>query len=90
MKPRISEGADCYPHVVAKLSPHTRIIECRDAIQWIVQKSEGVDKNGLTRRKSLSYCRTKQGLLRHVPSEHSVPISTLPDRFVSGSKCLPN
>jgi hypothetical protein len=80
---RPTEHADVYPYVVAVLDVRTRVIECADGIQWIVQR-RSVLKDGTAVWQSKSFCRTKQALLRcvreWVPGEHP-KIKALPDRF---------
>jgi hypothetical protein len=54
---RLKEVEDAYPHVVIR-DGKDRIIECRDHIQWIIQRREG------SRWTSRSYCRWRVTLLR--------------------------
>jgi hypothetical protein len=56
-----------YP-TVARLSDTVRVIECKDGLQWILQRRSG------DQWKGLAYCRTRAALLReasgllgHVP-----------------------
>jgi hypothetical protein len=37
----LREYEDTYPRVIARLDSKTRIVECRDRVQWIVQKRSG-------------------------------------------------
>jgi hypothetical protein len=59
------EEADNYPAIVAMLNTGWRVIECRDGIQWIVQRLAG-KRHGQPRWEGRRYCRTRQGLLRSV------------------------
>lgn len=59
------EEADDYRAIVAKLNPRWRVIECRDAIQWILQGRAGA-RHGQPRWDGRRYCRTRQGLMRNV------------------------
>lgn len=54
------ESADDYARVILTLSNNTRIISCRDGIQWILQKRTG------GRWRAHSYIRHKDSLLRHI------------------------
>lgn len=81
-KRRLSEAAEDYPDVIAKLNMEWRIILCRDGIQWILQRHTG------GRWRSLSYCRTRDGLLRcirdaGIPSDvvEGSALSELPERI---------
>jgi hypothetical protein len=72
------ETYDEYFRVTARLDGKTRVIECAAGIQWIVQRRTGRDWKGV------SFCRTKEALLRcareWVPGEHPALLA-LPDRF---------
>ena len=59
------EEADDYPGVIAELNSNWRVIECRDAIQWILQRQTGT-RHGQPRWDARCYNRTRQGLLRRV------------------------
>lgn len=68
----LSEEADDYPFVVAVLNAQWRLIECRDRIQWILQKRGG-SNNGKPRWRSRKWCRSKVGLMRSLRDERVVP-----------------
>ena len=68
----LSEEADDYPFVVAVLNAQWRLIECRDRIQWILQKRGG-SNNGKPRWRSKKWCRSKVGLMRSLRDERVVP-----------------
>jgi hypothetical protein len=68
------ETADNYPFVVAFLDLNTRVIECAQGIQWIVQRRRGCQWH------SVSFCRTKEGLLRCAGQQHPA-LTVLPARF---------
>jgi hypothetical protein len=77
---RPAECRDDYPAVVY-LSDTGRVIECRDGIQWIVQRRRSVCPNSW---RGVSYCRTKQALLRcaGTPGGFAMErLHALPDRF---------
>lgn len=59
------EESDYYRAIIAKLNADWRVIECRDAIQWILQRRAGI-RHGEPRWDSRCYCRTRQGLVRRV------------------------
>ncbi|MFH0297222.1 hypothetical protein AAFX91_08260 [Bradyrhizobium sp. 31Argb] len=75
------ESYDEYDRVVVHLDDRTRVIECRDGVQWIVQRGHSV--NGAMRWDGVSFCRTKQALLRCAgvqPGENPT-LDALPARF---------
>ena len=61
----VREEADNYRAIIVTLNLHWRVIECRDAIQWILQRRAGT-RHGQPRWDGRCYCRTRQGLLRRV------------------------
>lgn len=70
---RPAESADDYPYIVVMIDKE-RVIECADAIQWIVQRKRGSIWHGV------AFCRTKEALLR-CTSIQSEALTSLPDRF---------
>jgi len=52
-----------YRAVVAQLSARWRVVECRDGVQWILQRFDGT-RHGRARWTGRSYCRTREGLKR--------------------------
>lgn len=82
-----SEEADDYPNVVVQNGHLWRVIECRNAIQWIIQLNGG-KKHGRARWRNRSYCRTKNvliELLRSYTGETDpnklAMLETLPERI---------
>jgi hypothetical protein len=71
-----TESSDQYSRIVVALDPKTRVIECRDGIQWIVQRKTG---SGCDPWRGVSFCRTKEALVRLVGSHAA--LRALPDRF---------
>ena len=57
-----SESSGDYGRVVLTLSPQWRIIECRQGIQWIIQKCKGM-RYGTTRWDSCHYLTSRDGLI---------------------------
>ncbi len=56
------ETADGYIGVIAVLSDQWRVIVCKDAIQWILQRRK---RGGAERPwRGSGYCRTRQALIR--------------------------
>ena len=51
----LRETDDNYSDVVARLNHHFRVIRCRDAIQLVLQVTDGT-KNGQSRWTGRSYC----------------------------------
>lgn len=62
---RRREEAEDYFAVVAKLNDKWRVIVCRDAIQWILQRRAGT-RLGLARWEARTFNRTRDGLLHRV------------------------
>jgi hypothetical protein len=50
------ETDDAYP-CIARISDDTRVIDCKDSIQWIVQRRRGKEWRGV------SYCRSRDVLI---------------------------
>ena len=77
--PSHRERDDNYKGVIVQLDPRWRIIECRDAIQWIIQKRSAEPLNPgywlgasyLTERNKLIELSTTLGLLSE-PSSRAV------------------
>jgi hypothetical protein len=77
---RPNEYADDYPRIVVVLDAKTRVIECADGIQWIVQRRSESKYPWAGR----SFCRTKEALLRCVgywADGSPAALKSLPDRF---------
>jgi hypothetical protein len=55
------ESADEYGRVIVQFNARWRVIECRDRIQWILQRIDG-ERHGKKRWTGRSYCRTREGL----------------------------
>jgi hypothetical protein len=72
MPARLNEGADDYPHVVARLNARWRVIECRDRIQWVLQYRESPETCVGARWASRSYFRTSEALRRSCSQNHGV------------------
>lgn len=66
------ETGNDYPSII--LDADTRVVECANAIQWIVQKHIG------GRWRSRYFCRTKEGLLLYA-RPITPELLALPDRF---------
>lgn len=57
------ESDDDYGAIVCRLNDRWRVIECRDAIQWILQKcASAAGTHAGARWTSRSYCRTREAL----------------------------
>ena len=58
----VQETSDGYQRVIAILGDRWRVIECRDSIQWILQRRE----NGTAKRpwRAVGYFRTRKALIR--------------------------
>ena len=82
----LSEQQQDYPYVVVNIRTHFRLIECRDHIQWILQRR---DKNK-ERWRGISYFMFKKSMVR-VFQEHGLDthlLETLPERFQSRFKAV--
>ena len=56
------ETSDTYAGVIAQLCPRHRVVVCKDAIQWILQKRK---KGGAERSwRGVGYFRTREALVR--------------------------
>ena len=83
---RLNERDDDYPLVLCRLNHRWRIIDCRDSIQWVLQRRAG-HLNGRPRWDGNAYCRSRAGLLANIkeragdadPSALAV-IKALPER----------
>ena len=60
----LNESYDDYPRVVAKLNDRWRVIECRDRIQWILQRQDAQKGPRGPIWRGRSYCRTSEALRR--------------------------
>jgi hypothetical protein len=69
------ERDEGYP-VVAQLTDTVRVIECKDGIQWILQRRSG------DQWKGLAYCRTRAALIR----EASVLLGHVPEALLELSE----
>ena len=75
-----------YLFVIEYLNPRFRLIECRDHIQWILQRR---DKH-VERWRGISYFMFKKSMFR-VLHEHGLEtdlFDTLPERFESRFKAV--
>lgn len=57
------ESDDGYRAIVVRFSDKWRVIVCKDHLQWIIQRSEGV-RHGQRRWTGVHYCTTRDALLR--------------------------
>ena len=58
-----SESSGDYRHIVLMISSKWRIIECRQGLQWIIQKCQGI-RYGTTRWESKKYLLSREGLVK--------------------------
>lgn len=79
------ESDDAYGAIVARLNAGWRVIECRDGIQWILQRLDG-ERHGRARWTGRSYCRTREALNRvcrdyagEIDATARSPLNSLPD-----------
>lgn len=57
------ERGDNYIWLVVQLSPNWRVIQCKDHLQWIIQRRDG-QRSGRARWTGRHYCLTREALLR--------------------------
>lgn len=91
------ESADDYHRVVAVLNDRWRVIECRDGLQWILQRRNAPEKARRDDWRGQSYCRTRDALIRcacaycgeAAPAAAAV-LASLPDRIelLDGNQAL--
>ena len=78
------ESDDNYP-AMTHLDDRHRVINCRDGIQWIVQRRMNTSGSGW---RGLSFCRTREALIRDaerrlgapIPKDAAAILSALPER----------
>ena len=90
--PSYRESDDDYACIVTRLGDGGRVIVCRDDLQWILQRRDG-KRAGRARWASVSYCRSREALLRLCrassaridPSEWAALVA-LPESFAGGAR----
>jgi hypothetical protein len=60
----LRETADDYPHIVVMLNSNWRVVQCTDAVQWVLQRRGSPDKPRRDDWRGRSYCRTRDALIR--------------------------
>jgi hypothetical protein len=91
---RLRETADSHSGLVTQLNPDWRVVECRDRVQWILQRRGSPEKPRRDDWRGRSYCRTKEALIR-CAREHAGPIdpaavailASLPERIEAPAVC---
>jgi hypothetical protein len=58
------ESADGYLGLVARLNDNWRVVECRERLQWILQRRGSPKTPRADDWRGRSYCQTSFGLLR--------------------------
>lgn len=85
------ETASDYSAVVATLGDRWRVVECRDRLQWILQRREGSRAGGgrwtgevyfRSRDALISFCRTRAG---QCAASAMAILAALPERFPSNA-----
>jgi hypothetical protein len=78
--PRCEEN-DNYP-TIARLNVHWRVVECKNSIQWILQRRQG------KRWRGAWFCRTREALIRgarehagQIGGDALIVLLRLPERF---------
>jgi hypothetical protein len=82
------ESADDYHRVVAVLNARWRVIECRDGIQWILQRRNAPEKARGDDWRGRSYFRTREALIRctcasagEIDPAAATVLASLPERI---------
>jgi len=78
------ETDDAYPTIVV-VTNRVRVINCKDDLQWVVQKAHGDKWEGV------SFCRTREVLVRDVQRELSPgwPLLPIPPEALAVLMALP-
>jgi len=74
-------------HLVVMSHGRYRIIECRNDIQWILQKRMSRKTSSQRAWQSIGYCRTKKELVRRcklLETKLATNLHNLPDRYEGG------
>src|SRR5262249_57202493 len=77
------EYCEDYRRIVVHLNDGTRVIECSDHIQWIMQTNRPNDTKRPWRNKL--FFRSKEGLLFYAPKPTAPELLALPDWFSSSN-----
>jgi hypothetical protein len=56
------ETSDDYTGIVARLCPRHRVVNCKDAIQWVLQRRDA-QRAGRPRWTGIGYFRTRDALI---------------------------
>ena len=80
---RLAESDDSYPRVVAILNGQWRVIECRDRIQWFLQRRNRAKSVAKHAWRGRSYCRTREALIRCC-NEHAGQIDPAARKTLEG------
>jgi hypothetical protein len=74
------EDDEGYGGVIAQLDEQTRVVECADSIQWILQRRSGV------KWRNCSFCQSRAALLRNIREKRErwgeidvTPLLSLPE-----------
>ncbi len=85
-KPNRREGDEAYSKVIVVITDRIRIVECRDGIQWILQKRVSAKTATKAQWRGLKYHRSREdlitGLVRlklHLTPEQLAVLRTLPE-----------
>jgi len=57
------ETSSNYPHIVCNIGRYRRVILCKDALQWIIQSSDG-ESGGVRRWTGKSYITSRDKLIK--------------------------
>lgn len=89
------ESDDDYARIVCRLNDRWRVIECRDGIQWILQRQDATKSLHAAPWRSRSYCRNRTALkavcVTHagaIDAEAWAALDELPDRLGYGCSTI--
>ena len=82
------ETSDHYAGFVAQLNPDWRVVECRDRLQWVLQRRGSPKMSRQDDWRGRSFCRTSEALIRcareyagAIDKTAAVILAALPDRL---------
>ena len=58
-----NESTSNYPHIVCNIGRYRSVILCKDALQWIIQSSDG-ESGGVRRWTGKSYTTSRDKLIK--------------------------
>ena len=82
------ETSDDYAGIVAQLNPDWRVVECRDRLQWVLQRRGSPKMSRRDDWRGRSFCRASEALIRcareyagAIGKTAAAILAALPDRL---------